>query len=118
MTQTPAEQTSSPPSTPEATTIDVTPRKKLTLRKAIILGLVSMGYTSTLGALGAYQVLYSPASPLLSMAVTMIMVLALVQVITYFARQHVGTGGLLTYTYDPDNPYPGYFVAIRSWSAT
>jgi len=86
-------------------------RRPVTVGMAVVLGLVSMAYPSALPSLGSYSVIFSPGSPLLSSVVTIIVVLALVQVITFFARRYVGTGGLLTYTYNPQRPFAGLLVA-------
>jgi amino acid transporter len=86
-------------------------RRPVTVRMAVVLGVVSMAYPAVLPSLGSYSVIFSPGSPLLSSVVTIIVVLALVQVITFFARRYVGTGGLLTYTYNPKRPFAGLLVA-------
>ena len=86
-------------------------RRTVSVGMAVVLGLVSMAYPTVLATVGVYSVIFSPGSPLLSITVTIVVVLALVQVITFFARRYVGAGGLLTYTYNPKRPLAGLLVA-------
>jgi len=83
---------------------------KLRPIQALGLGLVGMGYGPTLATLGAYLVIYSPNGPILTIAVVFVVIFAVSAVVSYFARQYVGRGGLLTYAYKTAGHVAGYLM--------
>jgi len=83
------------------------PPKKLRPIQALVLGLVGMGYGDLLATLGAYLMIFTPNAPLLTLAIVFLVILAVAQVVAFFAKRYVGRGGLLTYAFNAGGTVPG-----------
>ncbi|WP_194903855.1 APC family permease [Catenulispora rubra] len=90
---------------------------KMSPLRAIAMGVVSMQYGPALSVYGAYVMIYSPKTPGLTILITVVLMLGVAKVITFFAHRHVGSGGILTYiARDSGRRTPAYLATAGLFS--